>query len=273
MTVGMHDPTESLGLAWLAACEEEKSITSVEVLVVPEGGIDAGFLSPRWPSPIPELDTATHGGIYGVAALGGDAGSGKSMFSASVALKTALRGERAIYVAAEMTKAQNLSRFGWLGAHWGYPAERVLECLGHSLVVLEPDQRLSFEDFAMHVGRWLMGQTDALVIVDSINSLLGHFTDPLGYWELFERLLGALIATRKRSEGRFCALVISELNQDGVSKGRRLEYAADLMLHMKQTATPRVVKLKVAKNRERGSDGPLGEFRMTALGTYERVGS
>jgi len=266
-----YDPAESLGIAWLSACEEEKSLTAVELLQAPDGFIDTGFLSPRWPSPIPELDSATHGGVYGVTALGGDAGSGKSMFAASVALKTALRGERAVYVAAEMTKAQNLSRFGWLGAQWGYPAGRVIECLGHSLVVLEPEQRLGFEDFAMHIGRWLMGQTDALLVVDSINSLLGHFADALGYWERFERLLGAMVETRKRSEGRLCALIISELNQDGVSKGRRLEYAADLMLHMKQTPTPRVVKLKLVKNRERGSDGPLGEFRMTPQGLYERI--
>src|SRR5262245_25395045 len=114
--IGHHYPEQSLGIHWLSACEEEKPLAAVEALLADARELDIGFLSPRWPQPIRELAEATHGGIYGVTALGGDAGSGKSMFAASVALKTALRGERAIYVAAEMTRAQHLSRFGWLAA-------------------------------------------------------------------------------------------------------------------------------------------------------------
>lgn len=228
--------------------------------------------SPRFGSPIHELDRATHGGLYGVTGLGGDAGAGKSFLALGTALLAALRGDCAIYLAAEMTRDQIANRLYWLAGRWDHPAEDVDRLLNEfKLAILQVPPRTEYAALMSDIGAGLYGEDRALLVVDSLNALLTSLVGEESYWDRYERLLATIVEVRKQSEGLFGALVLSELNQDGVSKGRRLEYQADLMLHMRQSKAKRTAKITIAKNRESGDSGPLGYFRLTSEGVYERV--
>lgn len=262
--------TELHGLAaiWMQAAEQRfRGMQWVSTL--PEEIQD---LSPRWWTPIAELNHMTHGGVFGTTGIGGSAGGSKSFFAMACALHAALEDHRTVvYVAAEMTEHQILGRFGWLARHWGHAWEDLDLALRERLFLIRCEQSMEFREFATWVASSLMGEDDALLVVDSINSLLRRFHDRLGYWQRYEMLLDAIEATRVKTEGRFASILLSELNQRGGSKGEKLEYAADLMLNFKKMPTPRVVRVSVVKNRERGDDGVVGEFQITPEGGYRRI--
>lgn len=254
---------QGLGTVWATACDQ--SNRGFEWLrIVPR---EIATHSPLWWTPIDMLR------VYGVTALGGDAGAGKSMFAMSTALQSALRDDLAtVYVAAEMTREQILNRFAWLAQAWGHPVANLERALGSGkLVVLSRRGPMTFDEFAEHVGEALLGEETALVVIDSINSLLDSLEDTDDYWARYRRLRNAIIDARRESEGALAFLLISELNKDSVTKGRQWEYAADLVVNFKQTAAPRTIAVKVVKTREPGADGSIGEWRMTPSGTYERV--
>ena len=228
--------------------------------------------SPRWATPIEALDMATNGGIYGLTGLRGSAKSGKSMFALLLALLAAVRDElTVVYVAAEMTRDQILGRLGWLAHEHGISPQQLDEALGERLYVFHSRGAFTWEDFTEFVASSLYGNTTALVVIDSINTLLADMDGGGDYWTRYRSVLRTILGVRKRTEGAFAALVLSEHNKAKASKGEQLEYAADLMLDFQQTKMPRVVKISVVGTRELGSDGPLGEFRMTPFATYQQV--
>ncbi len=255
---------QGLGAIWASACEQLRR--GFDWLVLWPAELQQR--SPRWWTPIGALE------VYGVTVLGGDAGAGKSMFAMSVALQSALRDDVAtVYVAAEMTREQVMVRFGWLAAAWGHTTATLEHALrSGKLVIYLRNGPTTFDEFTESVGEALLGEDSALVVVDSINSLLDAFEDDLDYWTRFRRLRNAIIDSRRQSEGNLAFLLLSELNKDSVTKGRQWEYAADLVLNFKQTATPRTVSVRVVKSREVGAEGSLGDWRMTESGTYDRAG-
>lgn len=256
---------EGLGSAWAEAVEQaRRGFDWLRTLPT-----DLSPRSPRWWTPLALVQ------VYGVSVLGGDAGAGKSMFAMSVALQSALRDDVAtVYVAAEMTREQILYRFAWLATAWGHTQAGFETALASGrLVILSRQGPLTFDDFSEAVGAALLGEESALVVIDSINSLLDTLESPdEGYWSLYRRVRNAIVDARRITEGRLAFLLISELNKDSVTKGRQWEYAADLVVTFRQTATPRTVAAKVVKSREKGVEGSLGDWRMTDSGTYERSG-
>lgn len=229
--------------------------------------------APRWWTPIAEVNKATQGGIYGVTGLGGDAGAGKSFFAMATALRAVLRDDqRVVYLAAEMAMGQIQERMLWIANAWGHSREQVnAELDSGRLTLFFRKGRITWREVCGEIASALYEAPTGLLIVDSINSLLASLGPGEGYWTAYESIVETLLTTRKVTEGRFCALVLSELNQRGGSKGEKLEYASDLMLNFKHTTTPRVADVRITKNRERGDNGPMGKFSIMPEAVYARV--
>lgn len=175
-----------------------------------------------------------------------------------------------------MTRDQIIGRLVWLAHGWGITPDALaaLVARGGLLRVLHSRGRFSWGEWQQKIEDSLHRERRALVVVDSINTLLADMTGDgdRDYWRLYRDVVRALVTPRKLSEGAFAALVVSEHNKRGASKGETLEYAADLVLDFKQTSTPRVCAITVVGTRERGDDGPVGEYRITPGAYYERVG-
>lgn len=230
--------------------------------------------APRWWTPISEVNASTQGGIYGITGLGGDAGTGKSFFALATALRAVLRDDQqVVYFAAEMDVAQIQERMLWIAKAWGHSREQVnAELASGRFALLTRLGPLHWHDVCGEIAACFYEAPTGLLVIDSINSLLASLSAAgEGYWSAYESVVETLLTTRKLTHGRFTALVLSELNQRGGSKGEKLEYASDLMLNLKTTTTPDVSALRIVKNRERGGNGPMGKFRILAEGTYARV--
>jgi predicted ATP-dependent serine protease len=229
--------------------------------------------SPRWCTPIAEVNAATQGGIYGVTGLGGSAGAGKSFFALATALRAVLRDDQqVVYLAAEMALAQIQERMLWIAKSWGHTREQLnAELDSGKFALFYRKGRVSWRDVCGEVAAAMYEAPTGLLVIDSVNSLLASLSIGEGYWTAYESIVETLLTTRKITEGRFAALVLSELNQRGGSKGEKLEYASDLMLNFKHTTTPKVYDVRITKNRERGNDGPMGKFSITPEGGYARV--
>jgi hypothetical protein len=193
------------------------------------------------------------------------------------AILAALRDEiTTCYLAAEMTEGQVMDRLLWMTrAHGHTPAQLEQAISSLRLVVLYRRGPVSWDDFRNMVGAALAGEQSGLLILDSINSLLAAMQSDseseAGYWQLHHRICDAVIDCRRASEGRLGCLMISEMNSQGVLKGRQIEYQADVVVRMTATTLPRVVEIEVAKTREAGRDGKLGRWRLTASGTYQNA--
>ena len=260
---------EALSEVWSRAARGKYDAIQL-IETSPEGAPD---FSPRWLSPIAMLNHWTHGGFYGVTACAGSAGAGKSAIAMMTGLRAAIDRpyETVIYLAGEMTENQIKNRLAWMGEAWGYSPSQIHTLqTSRRLQMLLVHQNQKIRSFHDSIAEALESWPQALVIIDSVNAVLTMCGDRGDYWTKFERLLEPILVTRRITEGRLGALILSELNKDGTAKGR-WEYKPDLVLHVHATKAPRVVKMTVAKNREKGYDGKLGEFRMTADAQFERV--
>ena len=260
-------PPVSLRDHWLEACQQTSTGFSFVSKVKQNGR------SPRWSTPIDVINDAV-GGAYGLTTLSGTAGAGKSQLALGTAILSALRDDvPAVYVAAEMTRGQVEDRLLFLARAHGFPESSVQAAVEDGrLVLMYRKGPISWLDFERGVGAALAGTTTALLVLDSINSLLASMVESggsdMGYWQLFRRIADAIIDTRRSSEGKLCGIIISELNKDGVSRGRGLEYWSDLAVKLTATKLPRVVDVHIDKTREAGRDGAQGAWRITHNGTW-----
>lgn len=225
--------------------------------------------SPRITSPMERLNDWTHGGIYGVTSLGGDPGSGKSFFALATAYDASFDGDwDVVYLAGEMTENQILQRVHWLSEKRQHSLEDVRYGLRNFFHIYEI-MGLDLMQLCDTLVKGFMGSRRGLLVVDSVNSIVNKLSHgDTDYWRTYQTFLDAIIAMRRVTEGRFAAIMLSELNKQGASKGGRLEYESDLFLNFKNTSTPRVCSVTVDKNREQGEDGKLGSYMLGKNGRF-----
>jgi len=203
---------------------------------------------PRWPSTIEVIDR-TYGGFFGMTALISEPGIGKSMLAISSALQAAATGRWNVkFFGSEVDDDEIVER-------------RNREMRVHPEAIAGAD----FFEF-IHVGKGQSVQDlvidmceidpelPVLVVVDSINTtatLCGG-----DYLRTLNDLCMWLAFSRKLSRGAFSALVISETNKRGNSKGEKLEFWSDLALNMKGKQDETDVDFRISKIR-RGRWVPL----------------
>ena len=216
--------------------------------------------TPRFPTGIPALDHATRGGVYGVVALGGSAGAGKSMLAAQIAVENALLGVRVVFFEAEMDERQTMVRLmRAAGPKFReivsrdplYPGPLVPIALSpHARI--ETLQKLIYESLALEDER-------LLVIVDSVNTVAESMGDEFEYFDAIRDISTKLALARRISHGKVGVILVSELNQRGDLKGAKLEFLVDLSIRVRGTGVSEICEIEVTKGRE-GGRGELGCF-------------
>lgn len=196
---------------------------------------------PRWPSNIEAIDQV-YGGFFGMTALISEPGLGKT----TVALTSALQ--------AAATRKWNVIFFGAEVDDDEIQNRRAREMRTH------PEALEGVDNFRfVHVGKG-QGVEDfigemmtidielpILAVFDSINTIVQmHGGDYLR--KLSEFCIWAAFA-RKISRGAFSALIVSETNKNGRSKGEQLEFWSDLAISMKGRPEETVVDFNIEKNR------------------------
>ncbi|MFQ5472257.1 MAG: hypothetical protein ACE5FA_05150 [Dehalococcoidia bacterium] len=211
------------------------------------------YLTPRVGTPIRMLNDSLLGGMYGVFVVGGTAGVGKSAFALLTAVDAAHRGMQVIYLAGEMSKTQIMARSKWLCSKRFYDWEGVHENLH---VVIVPG---SYP--VQHILAWPQsiapGCERMLIVWDSFNAITEAVaaSEQIGYFRAADILRSLIVSSRMGSEGAIASLVISELNQDGSTKGRNWEYKSDGIVYFKQEYEydDGRFSVKLVKSRERST--------------------
>jgi len=212
--------------------------------------------SPRFPSTLPKLDQRTEGGFYGLTAIGGNAGVGKSTLATSCACDFALAGGKVVCLNAEMTKKQVLSRV------WYASNGRSRQIVDQALRLVQVNHTIGFKDIVEHCFSALDFEDDRmLIVIDSINTIADMASAQSGvpYFTILSDLVGWCATVRRRSEGKVAFVLVSELNARGEVKGLKLEYVADLVVRLTKAETPEFVEVEVSKGRE-GGRGALGTY-------------
>lgn len=236
---------------------------NVEAAQSPSETADWRARAPRYYSGVDEIDA--HSGLYGITAFGGGAGAGKSLLAASTAVVTALqrpkRGglpPRVFYVAAEMDSGEVIGRLMRVADG---EAGKLLGVNLHPILTFDsPKSPLRFSDILRSIWRRIEVPDElVLVAIDSVNTL----ADQLGgdYWKALAAIEGSLITLRRLTGGYFAALILSELNKAGELKGRKVEYAADLVFRCNPGPGGDDVEIECVKGRS-GGRRKYGTYRI-----------
>jgi hypothetical protein len=111
-----------------------------------------------------------------------------------------------------------------------------------------------------------------LVVLDSVNTMAELAQGGEGvetYFAELRRWLLWAMECRRKSGGLISALIVSETNAKGETKGRKADYVADMVVHLHRGDTDGYVKVAVVKGRYSGRqdlgamyfDWRSGEFK------------
>jgi predicted ATP-dependent serine protease len=209
--------------------------------------------NPPWASTIHELDQQC-GGFYGMSVLAGDTGTQKTTTALATCLRAATDGWRVLYLGAELdsTEISNLMD-ELISAH---PAWADGSDLLHALDVNGRCGPVEIIQLANEIAE--IEDPHLLICIDSLNTV-AQWSGP-DFWRVYTDLSLWAMRARKLAEGVVSFLLVSELNQQGVTKGRNMEYWADLVLRIRRDdANPNQFALDTRKAR-RGGMGHLGNF-------------
>jgi predicted ATP-dependent serine protease len=209
--------------------------------------------APRWPSTLADVDRIA-GGFYGVTVIAGETGVGKSSLAFASALEAALGGWTVVYCNAELdagTVRSYIKR--WLPQK----ALRDAALLNLRVVNVGPGVTLPL------LAQRMEGALDwsykpherLLVVLDSVNTIAELAQGGEGvetYFAELRRWLLWVMDARRRSSGVVSALVISETNAKGETKGRKADYVADMVVNLRRGDMDGYVKAAVVKGRYSG---------------------
>ncbi len=209
----------------------------------------------RWGSGIEALDVVT-GGFYGNTILGGEAGVAKSILALGSSLLAAKAGFRVIYANCELMDGEIMRRVG------GFLQAADDPCLSrwefHNFY-----EECTFQGFANDVSEYVHFDDErVLVVVDSLNSFIRK-QGGRDYFHHVDELVGWTETCVRKSAGKLCFLLISELNKGGGIKGETGEYVCALSVRMKHAdKNPDAIDISTEKGREGGGYRSYGRYRI-----------
>lgn len=211
--------------------------------------------SPRWPSTLHPLDSRT-GGFYGLATIYGPGKSGKSMLALGSAIQAAASGRwYSFYMNAEYTRSELENRF----ARYASVRPEAYDAVDWMRIIHVADgvTRRQILD-RIQEGLGLGEPRGVLVVLDSTNAIAEAMGG--GYFGALHSLTRWLATARRITEGLVSGIIVSETNQKGSVKGRKLEYSSDIGLSIKPIReTAFSVDVDVPWAREGGA-GPVGRY-------------
>ena len=248
-----EDPNDAIRRL-LATDLSSRMLAGVKIVEDPE---KAEAPAERFLSTITPLDVYS-GGFYGVTVIAGETGVGKSSLAIASALDASLAGWTVIYANSELdpsTIRHYLRR--WIpSAALRADALRNFRLLdirpGVTLRELKQKAReatLSTREGFPHLMQKL------LIVIDSINTVAELTQSGEGQETYFAELRNWIqwaMYVRKQSGGLISAILVSEVNAKGETKGRKADYAADFVLHLHRGDMDGYVKARVTKGRYSG---------------------
>lgn len=219
---------------------------------------------PHWPTGCNELDMMTRGG-YSQAVIAGTAKLGKSMLAMGSAISAAMTGWKVAYLGGENSEHDNRAMFD----AYLYDESVVVKA-----EVLERFRLFNVLDRGFSIAHCVSVLEDVLsddveisrllIVIDSVNRI-AELTGKPGesearYFKIMNEWSDFFRRASWRSSGNVSSLLVSEMNQDHSTKGRRLEYAANLVIALESVKNePDMARLSVSHSRSTKA-GSLGIF-------------
>ncbi len=240
----------------------------------------------RYPSGIDFIDSSM-GGLYGLTAVGGAKGVGKSTFLLNAALTTALEPDWAVaYFDSENAgNVWNRRVLHWFGQPLDVVRERLRRLDRHWI-----DSGVTLGDLQEWICALISPETKhLLVVVDSLNTFLDKATvaGDVGYFPLYKQALLWMQDVRVATEGRVGFLMASELALKGNMLGGKIDFTLDVEIRVqeeksgdlsvfvektRETKRPEVQRMQRGEDfRLRPADAP-NPFRIDATPMTDAAG-
>lgn len=207
---------------------------------------------PRFPSTVEPIDRL-YGGFMGTTALASEPGNGKTMLGFASACQTAATQERSVvYCGAELDMGEMQERRDReLAAH---PAN--YDGIDF-LTVLHVGKGQTTLELCHDIQEAIDAHLPLLIALDSINTI-AELAGRDYFGTIREFGLWLMFARRLCPQG-VSSLIISETNQKGGVKGKKLEFWSDLCIRMKRKGDDPLVNFDVLKAR-RGGKKEIGKL-------------
>jgi KaiC/GvpD/RAD55 family RecA-like ATPase len=213
----------------------------------------------------------------GCVAISGEPSTGKSYIAISTAIDAALAGWDVFYLSAEMHQDLIRDRAALAVASANVPDDLWRDQRTRTDVItaakrirlpdtwnhLDVGIGVTIEDVVGMLAETITARP-TLVVFDSLSSFVDAMDDGKGGdtfgMSALRHVTKWVVGTRKLSHGHIAFLLLSELNKEGVSKGRFLDHRCDTALSMtKDPDNESIKKIRIIKNWW-GRTGDLGDF-------------
>ncbi|HET6494222.1 MAG TPA: AAA family ATPase [Thermoleophilia bacterium] len=214
---------------------------------------------PRFPTGVPSINSLCGGG-YGMTVIAGAPKVGKSLVAMSAAIESAGDGWVVIYVNAELNSSEIAKRLV------RYNGGAAPETLCQNMIIYNVDPGITPEKILEFAFRKIdLDHERLLIVLDSVNRLAtlsqqGDEARRDSYWGALDRWSEWARMSARISGGIIAFIVVSELNAQDHVKGLNLEYAADLVVRIKDTDEENMVEIDVPLARS-SRRGDLGRHR------------
>jgi predicted ATP-dependent serine protease len=208
----------------------------------------------HWHSTLDYIETHCQG-FYGMTAIVGEKGAGKTLLALGSAIEAAASGDwQVAYMASEDDEGGLAERFNrYLDAH-----PHAEDCIGnfHPITVGRGQTPTSIMMEVMGVVNPTY-DTPVLTVFDSINSMVN--LSNMSYLDgLKEFGLWAMLA-RRMSQGDASFMITHESNKAGNAKGEVAEFWSDMVLKIKKVKkSAHCVTMRLDKTRRTGGEGDFG---------------
>lgn len=244
---------------WLQRCIDEASAALGERWkdVTPEIDEELLPMAARLPSALGiDFD------FYGLTVIAGKAGTGKSLAAIACAVEAAEAGWRVVYLNTEMDIVEIKTRVRRCGVGRGGYLATACE----NLLMLDVPMDATMPGMIAQLRAAIrVDDRRVLLVVDSVNTfaeLLVRKDYDTAALNQLSRVSVFLTRLRRISVGDIAVIAVSELAAAGNVKGRKLEYAADVVLGLEADEDdPGLVEVHLTKNRS-GPRPRLGRFRI-----------
>ena len=225
------------------------------------------ILAPQfWPSTLSELDDGV-GGFYGLSAITGEPGCGKSLLGCASGIEAASSGKwQVVHFFAENDVDDIRERFNRYVHHHTF-TQAILANYHPVSTGFGQDKHSLCEEAVLQVD--FQSDLPILIIIDSINSIM-NANPKVGYLSGMSDLLMWMAMARRDSRGECSFLMTAEANQRGNAKGESVGFLADVDLRVAPTKGSKdVVAFNLQKTRRTASidmglylrQNELGDFR------------
>ena len=223
-------------------------------------------ITPHWPTGCDAIDAITGGG-YGMTIFGGMPKVGKSLLAISSAVCASRAGFSTVYCNAEMSPGHILERFH---NYMRVPDKAVAENLHIAHVGPGITIDKLYAEIKEHA---ITDQTEKILIVlDSINRIVDFGCSAEGnedgYWRGLADWSAWAMNSRRATEGRISWAIVSELNSQGLIKGRNLEYTADCVVRMSSTGADDIVDIDIPYSRATRAASVGAAYRDWSVGKF-----